>query len=540
MGIAIGDLLTMDFFKDFEVIAGRKGLHKEIQGFAVFEAPDCYRWSVGKELIFSSGYVIAQEPDSIKRAFEEKGFEKTSGFIIKRGRFLHEIPEDVIELVDSHNIPLITMPFSMPWMELMNQVNIAVMNQTIRNFSIGNKEYPSNNLTYKERKIQHILQAVEMEMEFPAFLYDVMEEKSYYSSSNFKRITEKYGLKESDYWEPSRPYTQHNLCDYIQMTRYRLKNQEDMGGPRVSWVLIPITMGGITYAYFVVMESRDFMDFYDEYSIRIAYLMLQGVYEQIMLAWDIGNIGFENFVHLLMNNSDQDQQKLIYQAGTQEIDMNVKYNCILFHQCNEKCNAQAERKSFINALRKTSVGKSSRLAFLDKKDGMIFLETVQGYGKEQIEAIIKEYEMLLAKECKDAVLEFGVCREVKTLIDICQSVTKCWKALEMGKILYPERRIWHYDMLGILAWIQVPDNALEDMLSKYKDLLKEPKNVELLKTLKIYLENNMNYSVTADKMYLNINTIRKRIDKINHILELDWNNHVQRLEVELLLQFLEL
>lgn len=164
MGIAIGDLLTMDFFKDFEVIAGRKGLHKEIQGFAVFEAPDCYRWSVGKELIFSSGYVIAQEPDSIKRAFEEKGFEKTSGFIIKRGRFLHEIPEDVIELFDSHNIPLITMPFSMPWMELMNQVNIAVMNQTIRNFSIGNKEYPSNNLTYKERKIQHILQAVEMEM----------------------------------------------------------------------------------------------------------------------------------------------------------------------------------------------------------------------------------------------------------------------------------------------------------------------------------------------------------------------------------------
>ena len=42
------------------------------------------------------------------------------------------------------------------------------------------------------------------------------------------------------------------------------------------------------------------------------------------------------------------------------------------------------------------------------------------------------------------------------------------------------------------------------------------------------------------KLYLNINTIRKRIDKINSMISLDWNNHVQRLEMELLLQFLDL
>ena len=78
------------------------------------------------------------------------------------------------------------------------------------------------------------------------------------------------------------------------------------------------------------------------------------------------------------------------------------------------------------------------------------------------------------------------------------------------------------------------------MLCKYKELLKEPKNAELLKTLKVYLENNMNYSITAEKLYLNINTIRKRIDKINNLISLDWDNHVQRLEMELLLQFLDL
>lgn len=50
----------------------------------------------------------------------------------------------------------------------------------------------------------------------------------------------------------------------------------------------------------------------------------------------------------------------------------------------------------------------------------------------------------------------------------------------------------------------------------------------------------MNYSVIAEKLYLNINTVRKRIDKVNSILPIDWNKYVQRLNIELLQQFLNL
>ena len=71
-------------------------------------------------------------------------------------------------------------------------------------------------------------------------------------------------------------------------------------------------------------------------------------------------------------------------------------------------------------------------------------------------------------------------------------------------------------------------------------MMEEEKNIELLKTLKIYLENNMNYSVTAEKMYVHINTIRKRIDKVNELVQIDWEDHVDRLKMEILLQFLGL
>ena len=71
MGIAIQELLSQEYFKDFYVLAGAKGLHREIQGITVMEAPDAFHWTKGKELVLSSGYVIAKEPDCIEKAFRE-------------------------------------------------------------------------------------------------------------------------------------------------------------------------------------------------------------------------------------------------------------------------------------------------------------------------------------------------------------------------------------------------------------------------------------------------------------------------------------
>ena len=288
MGISIKYLLEQEFFWEFEVIAGERGVEREAQGIAVLDAPDNFRWSRGKELIITSGYSIAQEPSCIQKAFEDGYMQNIAGMMIKKGRYLKEIPKEMLELFDKSKIPLITVPYEIAYMDVMKQLNTVVMNRTIRRFQIQqNGAFSFSNTTYKIQKIRKILQAVEVEMDFPAFLYDLEEQKEYYSSTNFKRISEKYDLQETDFWEPRQKCTKHVLCDYLQMFRIRLANEEDKNGPRVSWITIPISVGGKLQAYFVVMESREFLDYYDEYSIRIAYLLLQAVYEQIVIAQSI-------------------------------------------------------------------------------------------------------------------------------------------------------------------------------------------------------------------------------------------------------------
>ena len=50
MGITVRDLLSVEFFRDFKVIAGKNGLGREIQGVTVADAPDGYRWKTEKAL----------------------------------------------------------------------------------------------------------------------------------------------------------------------------------------------------------------------------------------------------------------------------------------------------------------------------------------------------------------------------------------------------------------------------------------------------------------------------------------------------------
>ncbi len=544
MGIALYQLLAQEYFKDFHVVAGQRGLSREVQGVAVMDAPDALRWTKGKELIMTSGYSLSKEPHCLERSFQEGAAQMATGLMIKRQRYLDTIPDRLIELFEQHGVPLISMPFEVAFMDVINQVNVAVMNHAFKCFRIrSDNVFRLSNLSFKERKIKKILQAVEAQMDFPAFLYDINEGRSYYSSANFMRISERFCLKDEDYWNPSREHTKHSLCEHMHMTRYRLIDPVNPTGPKISWVLIPIIMNDVTQAFFVVMESRDFLDYCDEYSIRIAFLELQSVYEQIMVAQSIGNIGFENFILYALNYDEKDPDRLIYQASQHGISMSKKYICIMFSQTkDESVSARDERKSIVRAFMDCTVSKSGKLAFLDENRGLILWDAQENdrYELEYFNQILEEFRLRVKEKCCGMELEFAVCRDGANLLSLKDSVKKCQKVMTMGKKLFAQDYIWDYEKLGPYVWIDIGEEELEAMLGRYRLLLQDERNREPLKTLKVYLENNMNFSVTAEKMYVHINTIRKRIDKMKELLDVSLDDRIARLKLEMLLQFLNL
>ena len=137
----------------------------------------------------------------------------------------------------------------------------------------------------------------------------------------------------------------------------------------------------------------------------------------------MGNIGFENFIHLALDYTEKDAKKLFYQANIQGISVNTAYQYIVFHQCNEGYNARNERNTFLEAFQQSKLAKIGKIAFLDENDGLILLEAEKIHNsipwtKDTTTELLKEFQRYIGLKFADMKLEFGICQEEKTLLEV--------------------------------------------------------------------------------------------------------------------------
>ena len=550
MGIQVQHLLNLEYFQDFHVLAGRNGLQREVQGIVTVDTPDAFQWMTGKELVLATGYVFQKEPQCLRDAFRDGNITNCAAMMIQRGHYLNNLPEDTVQKFEELGIPLISMPYYVSFQDVASQITTAVIDRSFRDFGVVDSiSEPEDSDSYKQRKVLHILKALEKETHFPTMLYDIRSDQAYYSSENFQKEVTSFGLEIPDFWKPGIPFTRHLICDYMNMERFRIIN-EDMGKkPRFSWITTPISVNGITEAYLVLVESRDFIDHYDELSMRTAYLILQQLYETLYVGQNVGSAGFENFIRALLDNSSIDRDQLIYQANTQGVSLNDDYIFIYFRQTNHDICAKNARPVFLDALNTSSIHRSARLAFLGENEGIILLssegcnlpvDTSGRIDQTSLESGIHHFQEIVKEHIPEAELCYSTVREKHPLAELKDNIQKCLDVLHMGKIIFPDKYIWDYDELGPLAWIRIPEKDLAEMEAYYRELSKDEKNEETLHTLKVYLENNMNFSLTAKKLDVHINTVRSRISRAEELVPIDWNDYVSRIKTQLLLQFIHL
>ena len=290
-----------------------------------------------------------------------------------------------------------------------------------------------------------------------------------------------------------------------------------------------------------IEEARELLDYYDEFSIRVAFLMLHDLYEQVIASQELSNLGFENFIIGALE-SDVDQETLRRQASLRHLSLTDRYTCVLL-RCSAAAgpSLQAVRTELLRAFRHSTLAGFCMLAITGENEAILFIKQDGGpISRNKVRALLRELHDAAAKSIPGLQVDMGGTLRGGTLAEVRSCVDRCRRALQRGSVVFPGRKLVFYEDLGPIAWLDIPGEELELMLRDFRRIMEEEKNIELLKTLQIYLQSNMNYSQTAEKMYVHINTIRKRLDKLSEIITLDLDDPVERLNTELLLQFLEL
>lgn len=537
MGIYVRDILKSEFFKDFEVIAGHGGLDNQIQGLATMDAPDGFKWASGRELLITSGYVFYQNPGLLEDIVKSGDLKKISAVGIKLGRYINSIPDQVLAGFNENNVPLICIPAEFSWMSIMNQLNVLVMNQSIRQFNIGNIN-PNNytNLSYQVRKIHKILSQIEKEMNFPAMLYDLSNEKAYYSSQTFLKLAD--DLKMEDFWKPSFDYTNEALCNNLNMNRYRFID-EKYDKP-YSWISVPITVGDKIEAYFVVLEATGLIDYFDQFALRIGFVLLQSLYEQILVAQNIGDAGFEKFAADCLLGNLTHHEVIARRAAEINIDLSLNYYFVLMTQTNKDIHLSDNKDILKNTANTIMHYSGFRMAIIDENSCVFLIPADHSLSEEKnlelIKGNFKELANRLERRIENTHHLFGISDISDTVFEIKRNYSRCQKIISNGKLLFPDKNYLVYSDLGVFAWMDIQEDEIGIMLKDLKELFDHDENKELIETLKAYLDCKMNYSHTAKQLYIHINTVRKRIEQINDKINLDLENPVTRLKLEILLK----
>jgi carbohydrate diacid regulator len=148
------------------------------------------------------------------------------------------------------------------------------------------------------------------------------------------------------------------------------------------------------------------------------------------------------------------------------------------------------------------------------------MESVDAF--EEVFQLAEAIEQTLLSEVgKDCVV--GIGEPKKTFQEIGESYRESRRAVEVGRIFLPERHIYVYRYLCLERFLM---DIPREMGIRYHHLLFNKKtsrlfNDEMLHTIEMFFEKDLNLSDTARQLYIHRNTLVYRLDKVQRLTGLD-------------------
>lgn len=128
--VTLAQLLDLPVLDGTRVLAGADGMTRPVTGANVMEVPDVVAWVKPHELLVTTGFPLttAGSPDSeqhveqltsLVRDLDER---RLAGLAVKLGRYLDEMPSEVLALADERSFPVLALSADLAFDDLLPQV----------------------------------------------------------------------------------------------------------------------------------------------------------------------------------------------------------------------------------------------------------------------------------------------------------------------------------------------------------------------------------------------------------------------------------
>lgn len=127
MYLTVEQALSVYPLSEGRLIAGRRGVNRIVKSVNVMDAPDISEWIKEGEMLFTTAYLIKDQPQEAAMLLDKLHASGSAGLGIKLGRFWSAIPETLVDRADELGFPLIELPYQFTFSDQMNGLFHAEM-----------------------------------------------------------------------------------------------------------------------------------------------------------------------------------------------------------------------------------------------------------------------------------------------------------------------------------------------------------------------------------------------------------------------------
>lgn len=511
----LDDLLKLPVFDGTAIVAGAKGVNREVYTVNMMDAPDIIPYLKRNELLVTTAFHFKDDLPALLELIRQMSRQDCAALGIKSKRFLGGIPESAVRLADELGLPLMELPVEPSLGDIVNKSLSHILD--VRTTELHNAMKTHRQFTQQimsGQGIPKLLDQLASLLRLPVLLLG--------------------------------PYLQP-ICGRFSAasTAVRFENMLS-GGSRVH------VAPSIFSAFSLLDEERQTITLFPVYTHRqLHYLCIEGfvlpterssilTVEQAtnVIAFElmkdnalkqnrrqIQNEFFANFIGGSFSSSEE-----IASRGREfGLSSHQRYICAVgkldgTDKTTSFMQYKAEQDRIAEHLEAELAHFRHPLLLFNHDRSYVFLMPLVQEWKEVEPSFVALLERLQFKIAAHygAELSFGVSGYAQPLAQIPVSYKEANEALYFGSMAGKTRFIEHYqpkevpEILRMIPHEHLRKFYIDTMQGFTDETLKD--HHMLLQTLSVYLETHCQLAETAKRLYIHRNTVIYRLEKCEEII----------------------
>lgn len=548
--LTVEKMLTLNFFSEFKLHGGKKGIKNVISNINIMDNPDALDWFSPNELLLTSGYFFKDSDDMQVELINQLHALNCPALCLKSKRYFNNtFPKALLNRAEELGFPVIEIPYGTSFSSIMNYLRPYFFEDDTSYYQFAHDIHNKFSAINLSSGGLHLITET---------LADLVNNTVVITDPNFLIFDQSSQLTEND---KALLIHQNQLSvAFIDQIKATLPEQfDEFNNPlhriakfnaiTLPYVIYPVRIQTVLYGYILIFDGRPLTNL-DLLSVRESAVAYAFELNRRKENERLRNRVKRDFILDILNGKIKDQANIDYLCRTHSLSPEDSF-CVgiidlTFHEDNEKDYTSSLKfkdekiKQILHTLDQTTGHRHFRFNFISSQ-GTIFL--LMSSSKKQIDYTewLEEIDCVLkpiVEQFKKVTLKAFIGDISPNVYQVDQSYLQ---AIEISKIqpsyhneqyIYAFKDYIVYNLLHENISHEKLQQYLQSSLGKLIDI-DNTSSSDLILTLDCWINNHFNYAKTARDLYTHRNTIIYRINKISAILQSDLSNPNELLKYQI-------